>query len=244
MIEFCGETEEFPAQPQCVSRLKLNFRRRNRPRKSSVAANATIANEINCCQPILKNIRRKQGLAMEKFGLPECVRPSREAGPLDAAKTEAQRFQTLAFGPWTLDSVAVARFSYMHRVSYAECTLGNHIYYSRYLDLLEAARGEFFRSLEMSFLKWQEQGTIFPVVECRVRYKTPARYDDVLKIEVWPTVVERVRLNFAYRILNAAGSVVLEAETLHVCTGLDEKPKRLPEELREKLQPLVEQSPA
>ena len=38
-------------------------------------------------------------------------------------------------------------------------------------------------------------------------------------------------LNFAYRIANQAGMVILEGETLHVCTGLDEKPKRLPEAL-------------
>jgi acyl-CoA thioester hydrolase len=134
----------------------------------------------------------------------------------------------------------MARFSHTHRVSYAECTLGNHIYYSRYLDLLEVARGEFFRSLGMSFLHWQEQGTIFPVAECRLRYRTPARYDDVLKIEVWPTLAEKVRLNFQYRILHEAGALMLEAETFHVCTGLDEKPKRLPDGLREELQASVE----
>jgi acyl-CoA thioester hydrolase len=132
------------------------------------------------------------------------------------------------------------RFSHIHRVSYAECTLGNHIYYSRYLDLLEAARGEFFRSLGTSFLKWQEQGTIFPVVECRLRYKAPARYDDALRIEVWPTQADKVRLNFAYRIVNEPGALILEAETFHVSTGLDERPKRLPEELREKLKACLE----
>jgi acyl-CoA thioester hydrolase len=136
----------------------------------------------------------------------------------------------------------MARFSHIHRVSYAECTLGNHIYYSRYLDLLEAARGEFFRSLGTSLLKWQEQGTIFPVMECRLRYKAPARYDDVLKIEVWPALADKVRLNFGYRIANEAGALILQAETFHVSTGLDEKPKRLPEELREKLQEYLEPS--
>ena len=37
-------------------------------------------------------------------------------------------------------------FRYTHRVTYAECTVGDHIYHSRYLDLLEAARGEFMRA--------------------------------------------------------------------------------------------------
>jgi acyl-CoA thioesterase FadM len=68
-----------------------------------------------------------------------------------------------------------------------------------------------------------------------VRYKFPARYDDLLAIEVWVTAVEKVRLNFGHRVLNQNGKLILEAETFHVCTGVDEKPKRLPEELAEKL---------
>ena len=72
---------------------------------------------------------------------------------------------------------------------------------------------------------------IFPVIECRLRYRAPARYDDVLTVETWLTTAEKVRMNFAYRIVNQAGTGILEAETQHVCTSLAEKPKRLPEEL-------------
>jgi acyl-CoA thioester hydrolase len=130
-------------------------------------------------------------------------------------------------------------FRHIHRVTYAECTLGNHIYYSRYLDLLEAARGEFFRQFGSTLLQWQERDVIFPVVECRLRYKSPARYDDMLTIELWPTAIEKVRLNFSYRVVNQNGALILEAETFHVCTSLNEKPKRLPEELVAKLQPYL-----
>jgi acyl-CoA thioester hydrolase len=128
-------------------------------------------------------------------------------------------------------------FRHTHRVTYAECTVGNHIYHSRYLDLLEAARGEFIRSLGATVLELQERDFIFPVIEARLRYKFPARYDDLLAIEVWVTAVEKVRLNFGHHILNQNGKLILEAETFHVCTGIDEKPKRLPEELAEKLKP-------
>ena len=134
----------------------------------------------------------------------------------------------------------MAAFSHAHRVSYADCTVGNHIYYSRYLDLLEEARGEFFRSLGVPLLDWQEQGLIFPVIECHLRYRAPARYDDLLQIEVWPALVDRVRLKFRYRIVRQTGHLVLDGETCHVCTGLDEKPKRLPEQLREALEKLCQ----
>lgn len=125
-------------------------------------------------------------------------------------------------------------YIYTHRVTYAECTVGNHIYHSRYLDLLEAARGEFLRSLGTTVLHWQNHDAIFPVVEAQLRYKYPARYDDLLSIEVRPTLVEKIRVNFGHRILNQNGKLILEAETFHVCTGRDEKPKRVPEELAEK----------
>jgi acyl-CoA thioester hydrolase len=130
-------------------------------------------------------------------------------------------------------------FRHAHRVTYAECTVGNHVYHSRYLDLLEAARGEFLRSLGSTVLHWQERDAIFPVIEAWLRYKAPARYDDLLTIEVWVTALEKIRVNFAHRIVNQNGKLILEAETFHVCTGLDEKPKRVPEELSEKMKPFL-----
>ena len=133
----------------------------------------------------------------------------------------------------------VEPFRHLHRVSYAECTVGDHIYHSRYLDLLEAARGEFLRSLGSTVLTLQNEDFIFPVIEARLRYLAPARYDDLLIIEVRPTLAERVRLNFHHRVLNQAGKLLLEAETFHCCTSRDEKPKRLPAELVGKLAPLI-----
>lgn len=134
-------------------------------------------------------------------------------------------------------------FHISHRVTYAECTVGNHIYYGRYLDLLEAARGELFRRIGCPLLEWQGRDTTFPVVECRLRYRFPAAYDDVLRIEVWPTVAMGARLNFGCRILNQAGTLVLEGETLHTCATVAGRPKRLPIEFIERLEPLVAVSP-
>jgi acyl-CoA thioester hydrolase len=122
-------------------------------------------------------------------------------------------------------------FVYGHRVTYSECTIGDHIYYGRYLDLLEAARGEFFRQLGTSLLDWQQRDTTFPVLECHLKYKFPARYDDVLSIRVGIAMAEGARLNFAVRILNQDDRLVLEGETWHACATVAGKPRRLPPEL-------------
>jgi acyl-CoA thioester hydrolase len=131
-------------------------------------------------------------------------------------------------------------FRCTHRVTYAECTVGDHIYHSRYLDVLEAARGEFMRSLGTTVLELQEQDFIFPVIEARLRYKFPARYDDLLTVEVRLTLVERVRLNFGHRVTNQRGKLILEAETFHACTSRDEKPKRMAQDFVEKLKPYLD----
>jgi acyl-CoA thioester hydrolase len=130
-------------------------------------------------------------------------------------------------------------FTHKHRVSYAECTIGNHIYYSRYLDLLEIARGEFFRELGMPLQLLHETGALFPVIEAHIRYRGAARYDDVLRIELWMNEVARVRLNFGARIFNQLDELLIEASTVHACTGTDDKLKRVPEGLAPKLQPYI-----
>jgi acyl-CoA thioester hydrolase len=136
--------------------------------------------------------------------------------------------------------MSTARFHHPHRVTYAQCTVGDHIYHARYLDLLEAARGEFLRHLGLTVRQLQEADIIFPVIEAQVAYKAPARYDDLLHIEVWPTAVEKIRLNFAHRVTRpATHTLILEAETFHVCTNTREKPRRIPEALTQALRPLL-----
>src|SRR5216683_4988610 len=130
-------------------------------------------------------------------------------------------------------------FKHSHRMICAECTVGDHVYYGRYLDLLEAARGEFFRHLGAPFQEWQQADTILPVIECHLRYLAAARYDDRLTVELWLTGLERVRLNFAYRVVNQAPTEILAASTLHACTSVSGKIKRLPERLRRSLQPYL-----
>lgn len=127
--------------------------------------------------------------------------------------------------------MALTPFLHRHRVTYAECTLGNHVYHSRYLDILEAARGQFMRNAGQPLLLWQERGLVFPIVACRLEYRCMARYDDELTIAVWLTRLHGARLNFAYAVRLADDSPVLSGETFHVCAGLDEKPRRLPPEL-------------
>jgi acyl-CoA thioester hydrolase len=130
-------------------------------------------------------------------------------------------------------------FRWDYRVSYADCTLGNHVYYSRYLDILERARGEFFRHIGKPLADLQQEDFTFPVLECHLKYHAPARYDDRLTIGVSITVAKGARLNFRHRILAQDSRCLIECETFHVCASIAEKPKRLPKELLHRLGPYL-----
>ena len=131
-------------------------------------------------------------------------------------------------------------FTHEHRVTYADCTVGNHVYYGRYPDLLEAARGEFFRYLGKSFLEYQEEGVIFPVSEVHLKYFAFAEYDDELRIKCRLTAIRGARLGFGYRITKGEGVRILEGETLHGCVEASGRATRLPPALKERLQPYLD----
>ena len=132
-------------------------------------------------------------------------------------------------------------FTCSYRVSYADCTVGNHVYYGRYAAILEWARGEFFRSLDIPFLTLQNQGILFPVIRLVVEYHKPARYDDLLRIDLCVTELRRAFLGFMYRISLATppSPLIVEASTRHLCTDPKDRPRRIPEELVARLTPYL-----
>ena len=203
------------AQPQWVSRRKSNFRRRHRDHANSAMVAAVMASAVVSCQSMITRYSNTRAPQRRIF----CHRIGK-SGP---ARYPAR--------------MAASPHLFHYRVTYGDCTVGNHIYYGNYLAILEAARGEFFRSLGQTFLQHSEAGVIFPVVECALRYRTPARYDDTVTVETTVTLAKGARLNLAYRILNQRGELVLEAETFHACTSLADKPQRLPASLAERLAP-------
>jgi acyl-CoA thioester hydrolase len=131
-------------------------------------------------------------------------------------------------------------FEHHLRVPASNCTVGNHVYYSRYLDWLEAARNEFFRAIGHPFPQLFETGIMLPAVEAQLQYRAAARFDDRVVVRLWLQEISRVRLVFAAEIVSAdTGKVLVTATTTHVCTDLAGKPQRLPPALHQALEARV-----
>jgi len=128
-------------------------------------------------------------------------------------------------------------FKHQIRIAYRDITVGNHVYYARYLDLLEVVRNEIFRELGHPFLILQQQNVIFPVIECSLKYHAPARYDDLLEIESVFSNVGKVQFTLNF-LVKRGETLIVTAMTRHAVTNLEEKPVRMPMEIFEKISKL------
>ncbi|MDR2579211.1 MAG: tol-pal system-associated acyl-CoA thioesterase [Chitinispirillales bacterium] len=68
------------------------------------------------------------------------------------------------------------------RVYYEDTDCGDVVYYANYLRYMERGRTEFLRDAGISLSAYREKGLLFVVVEANVKYRQPARYDDLLTV--------------------------------------------------------------
>jgi len=128
-------------------------------------------------------------------------------------------------------------FSMEIRVRYADTDQMGVVYYANYFVWLEIARTEFLRSLGLDYRSIeQEKQLALPVIEAYCKYKSPARYDEIILIETKVSQVKNSSLRFDYRLINKDGGTLLaEAYTSHVFIDSQRKPVRIPEKIREVL---------
>jgi len=121
------------------------------------------------------------------------------------------------------------------RVRYKETDQMGVVYYSNYLVWFEVARAELLRDIGHTYRGIEEElGLRLMVLEVRCRYKSPARYDDLIDIACSVTKLGSSSITFAYKVTRGK-DILTEAETVHVFTDTTGKPKRMPQTLREVL---------
>ena len=117
-----------------------------------------------------------------------------------------------------------------YRVIYGDTDQMGVAYYAHYLRWFEIGRTELMREAGIPYLRAEEDGVFFPVTEAQCRYRRPARYDDLLRIETTAESLNRVALKFHYRIGREADRAAIAAGwTKHACLGRDRKLIPLPQ---------------
>ena len=121
------------------------------------------------------------------------------------------------------------------RVIYGDTDQMGVVYYANYLRYFEAARNEFIRAKGLRYRDFEAAyGLLLPVAEAHVSYRTPARYDDLLAVEIALGEARRASAHFDYRILRD-GEVVATGHTVHACVDRAGRVQRMPKELLERL---------
>ena len=102
------------------------------------------------------------------------------------------------------------------RVRYAETDQMGFVYYGNYATYYEVGRTEALRQLGTTYQKLEESGVMMPVVDLKVQYIKPARYDDLLTIKTIVTDIPKSKMQFLYEVYNEEGVLLNKGETLLV----------------------------
>jgi acyl-CoA thioester hydrolase len=121
-----------------------------------------------------------------------------------------------------------AHFEIEVRVRYAECDPMNVAHHSVYPVWMELARTEMLRQRGVAYRTLEERGVFFVVARLSVRYKRPARYDDLLRIRVTLHPSAGVKVEHEYRIFRG-DELLATAETTLVCVDKNGKLRAVPE---------------
>src|SRR5215210_4140484 len=102
------------------------------------------------------------------------------------------------------------------RVRYGECDPQGVVFNANYLAYVDVVLTEFWREAVGGWHEMLEQGLDMVVAESRLRFRAPARFDDVLDLVLRIERLGTTSISFAVDIRRADGALLVEAETRHV----------------------------
>jgi len=116
------------------------------------------------------------------------------------------------------------------RVRYAETDQAGVVYHSNYLIWFEVGRVELCRDYGFNYRDMErEEDAHLPVVEARVKYHSPARYDDEIVVRTRVVQARTRAIKFAYEIIRASdGALLAEGETYHVVMNKQGRTRSFP----------------
>ncbi|MGH7538387.1 MAG: acyl-CoA thioesterase [Gemmatimonadales bacterium] len=123
-----------------------------------------------------------------------------------------------------------------HRVNYSETDQMGFVYHANYLIWLNMARTEHLRQTGVTYKDMEDQGAFLAVTEARIRYRRPARYDDLVRVRCWVRDLTSRRVVFGFAVERAATDDLLAtAETGLIALDRRHAPARIPEHAMERL---------
>ncbi len=127
-----------------------------------------------------------------------------------------------------------APFQIPVRVYYEDTDAGGIVYYVNYLKFMERARTEYLRSLGYEQQRMMDDQRIFVVSSASVKYKSPARLDDLLHVTAERVSVGKVKIEFKQQIFCKEKLLCEGLFVIGCVDSISLKPAIISENLRKK----------
>lgn len=123
------------------------------------------------------------------------------------------------------------------RVRYGETDQMGVVYHGNYAQYFEIGRVEWLRKLGISYKQMEDSGIMLPVISLSIKFKKPARYDDLIKVKTQMIKLPSATIEFDYEITNEKNELLATGNTSLVFIDINRnRPTRCPEYLLDKLQ--------
>jgi acyl-CoA thioester hydrolase len=137
----------------------------------------------------------------------------------------------------------MASFKTTLRVNWVDTDAAEVVHFSNYFRFFERAEEEFYRHLGITFKDIRENYKIWlPRIEAFCKYKAPARFNDLLTIELSIEEIREKSVKFGFSIRKNKTSQLL-AEGYIVVVAADKEAGvavKIPKEIAEKLKAFTE----
>ncbi len=112
------------------------------------------------------------------------------------------------------------------------------VYHANYIVWLDRARTELMRETGLTYKELERQGVYLAVSDVKIRYRQPARYDDLVRVACWVRELASRRVTFGYLVERADSHALLAtAETALISLTHEHTLTRIPPHVCSLLRP-------
>jgi acyl-CoA thioester hydrolase len=133
----------------------------------------------------------------------------------------------------------IAYRTQIFRIRYTETDQMGFAHHSHYLNYFEMARIEWLNSIGFSYAELEQSGVVMPVVSASINFKSPAFFDDPLRIKLTIEKIPRASIKIDYVIVDESEKEIANGSTtLAFLNRETNRPIRCPQRLLEIIESL------
>lgn len=129
------------------------------------------------------------------------------------------------------------------RIYYQDTDVSGFVYHANYLHYMERGRSEFFRAAGITRLAQIEEPepTAWTLRKVMVEYFRPARLDDLIEVHTRCTSLSGARM-VADQTIHLGPALLAHGQVEACVITLSGKPRRIPQDVRDKLSPFLSET--